>query len=68
MLTLLIMHFCSQLDRLCLVTECMAEKMVLCHLEGKCINLKLSSQLVIFYIINFSFIQQHNICPFILNV
>ncbi len=40
MLTSLTMHFCSQLDRLCLVTECMAEKMVLCHLEAKCIHLK----------------------------
>ncbi len=28
MLTSLTMHFSSQLDRLCLVTECMAEKMV----------------------------------------
>ncbi len=40
MLMSLIMHFCSQLDRSCLVTECLAEKMVLCHLEGKCIHLK----------------------------
>ncbi len=28
----------------------------------------LSSQLVIFNLIKFSLIQQHNICPFILNV